>query len=208
MRTKIQKENLEQGYRLEDNSPGCHGAWECPVSVHFLSDQGWHSSGQKTGFIFKQRLPPFLSSGEIRYSKHVSFTHSGSNSVTHHKTGTPTQLLHCTNDLYTHKQTYPLSLYKHPLSQCCHLESWPSTTTTTRAPALTFESGTPLKQVHFWLPLKWRLKKKKKSKFTICFYDSQIDTHWFTDCTSNWTLEKHTMHSLPTIFIILQSELV
>lgn len=37
------------------------------MSVHFLSDQGWHSLGQTTGFIFKQRLPPFLSSAEIRY---------------------------------------------------------------------------------------------------------------------------------------------
>lgn len=37
------------------------------MSVHFLSDQGWHSLGQTTGFIFEQRLPPFLSSAEIRY---------------------------------------------------------------------------------------------------------------------------------------------
>lgn len=110
VRTKIQRENLEKGYRLEDKSTGCHGAGECPASVHFLSDQGCHSLGQTTGFIFKQRLPPFLSSGEIRYSKHVSLAHSQSNSVTHHKTGTATQLLHCTNDLYAQTQADILSL--------------------------------------------------------------------------------------------------
>lgn len=45
------------------------------VCVCFHSDQGWQSLSQTTGFIFNQRLAPFLSFGEIRYSKHITPTY-------------------------------------------------------------------------------------------------------------------------------------
>lgn len=104
VRTKIQQEHLEKRYRLKDKSTGCHGAEECPVSVHFLSNHGWHSLGQTTGSIFEQRLPPFLHPGKIRYSKHVS------NSVTLTRQG---HRLSCciAQIIYTHTHTG-----RHPLS--------------------------------------------------------------------------------------------
>lgn len=66
------------------------------VCVHFLSDQGWQYLSQTTGFILNQHLAPFLSFGEIRYSKHISL--SLTNSVTRHNTVMPTYLLHSTKE--------------------------------------------------------------------------------------------------------------